>query len=447
MSTALCLGGEARTLRVLPASRFPLVPRGNGLILAAANESGAKVCKPRRRPEPNGWAARHLHRRCGPSSAGRQAEMSKLSPIQRAEVIEHLLEGNGIRPTARLCEVDKKTVMGLLGSVGRGSIYLHNEHVRGVTATHIDADELHSFVKKRQQNVTAADAPDIGEQWVWIALARTSKLLVSYAVGKRDQESANAFMLDLRSRLTHTVQLSTDAYPGYPRAVGEAFCNPTLPTGGIDYGQVVKSFSRRKDYDKVAPAQDRPLVAKRPIWGAPDMEAVGTSYAEREMLNLRTHLRRLVRRGIGHSKTLAGHVAAIATFVFWRNFCLPHGALGGKTPAQAANLADHRWTTLEFVEAALEADEIAPPSPGPLAPRPGVRGAARQTSTGSWLRAVPSPGSAPATLPAPVPDLFTWAAANPEKVAPVHEEPRPVAGEPAVPPVGSQLSFWPEGAK
>jgi IS1 family transposase len=372
--------------------------------------------------------------------------MSKLSVNQRAEVIEHLLEGNGIRPTARLCEIDKKTVMGLLGSVGRGSIYLHNEHVVNVAATHIDADELHSFVKKRQRNVTAADSADVGEQWVWIALARTSKLLISYAVSKRSQDSANAFMLDLRSRLANSVQLCTDAYPGYPRAVGEAFCNPTLPAGGIDYAQIVKSFSgRKRDYDKVAPAQGMSHVTKRPIWGAPDMGEVGTSYAEREMLNLRTHLRRLVRRGIGHSKTLAGHVAAIATFVFWRNFCLPHGALNGKTPAQAAGLADHRWTTVEFVEAALGADEIAPPSPGPLAPRPGIRGAARQTSTGAWLRAVPLPGSAPATLPAPVPDLFTWAAANPEKVGPPHEDRRPVASEPPLPPIGAQLSFnWTE---
>ncbi len=155
---------------------------------------------------------------------------------------------------------------------------------------------------------------------MWIGLARASKLIVSFRVGKRDQENADAFMMNLRSWLITIPVLSTDAFPGYRHAVGEAF-------DAVDYGQVVKSFTgRKRDYDNVAPKKGPPAMAKRPICGAP-MAECSTSLAEREMLNLRTHLRRLVRRGTGHSKTLHGHIAQIACYVFCRNFCRIHTAL------------------------------------------------------------------------------------------------------------------------
>jgi IS1 family transposase len=366
--------------------------------------------------------------------------MSKLSLAQRAEIIEHLMEGSGVRPTARLCGVDHKTVLSLHGAVGRGAIMLHNEYVRGVDATHIDIDELHSFVKKRQQHVVKGDSPDVGEQWVWLALTRASKLILSYHVSKRTQENGDAFLLDVRSRLTTLPVISSDAWPGYPRAVGQAFCGPDLPPGGVDYGQIVKSFSgRRRDYDKVAPADGPVRVAKRVIWGAPDLSEIHTSLSERENLNYRTHLRRLVRRGTGHSKKYESHLYTIAGFSFWRNFCLPHGALNGRTPAQAASLADHRWSTAEFVEAALEADECAPPEPVVLRAREGAPGATRRTSTGALLRAVPKAGRSPTATPTIVKPGV--AKVGGPGAAPAHVEP---AGDLALvyPPAQGDLWTW-----
>lgn len=484
MSAALCLADLGCDIRCPSLGRIYSNRSEDALNSARLRKNGAIGCEPIAPREPSGWATR---RRClerGPSSAERQAEMSKLTPERRAKVVEHLLDGCGIRPTARLCEVDKKTALLLHEAVGRGSIALHNHYVRGVDATHLDLDEMHSFVKKRQKHVVRGDSPDIGEQWVWLALTRGSKLVLSYYVSKRDQASANAFMLDVRSRLTTIPVLSTDAWPGYPRAVGEAFCSPItsdgqeMPPGGVDYGQIVKSFSgRRRDYDKTAPADGPPRVAKRVIWGAPDLGEIGTSYSERENLNLRTHLRRLVRRGIGHSKTFEGHLYAIASFVFWRNFCLPHGALNGRTPAQTAGLAEKRWTTLEFVEAALEADECAPPEPVALQARVGAEGASRRTGTGTLLRAVPKTPSKPGVVPPaggpgvvkvgatssatsaaeppheaqlsvvqpePQGDLFAWATSRAATVA--QSEPDPweelEAQLPALPPIGTQLSLF-----
>jgi len=193
---------------------------------------------------------------------------------------------------------------------------------------------LHSFVKKRVKNITPADPPEIGKQWIWIAFARSTKLIVSWHVGKRDEENAVLFMLDMRARLSTVPILSTDGLQAYLTAVGEAFFSPEQPPGAVHFGQVVKSFTNnRRDYDKVAPAHGPPRTTKRIICGTPDIGEISTSITEREMLALRTNLRRLVRRGSGHSKSLEHHTAAVAAFATWANFCRPSSALKGKTPA------------------------------------------------------------------------------------------------------------------
>jgi hypothetical protein len=194
---------------------------------------------------------------------------------------------------------------------------------------------------------------------------------------------------------------------------------------------VVKTFTNnRRDYDKVAPAHGPPRTTKRVICGAPDIGEISTSITEREMLALRTNLRRLVRRGSGHSKSLEHHTAAVAAFATWANFCRPSSALNGKTPAMVSGLADHRWTTAELVEACLAAEPCEPPAPGPLAHRAAPEAPARVTSTGRVIQLVrpagaskpaapASPQKCPAAAPTPEQgDLFAWAAQRPAKQLP-----------------------------
>ncbi|HZF49156.1 MAG TPA: helix-turn-helix domain-containing protein [Polyangiaceae bacterium] len=49
---------------------------------------------------------------------------------KRAEVIEHLMEGVGLRPASRLCGVSRNTISSLLLAVARGATWLHNRLVR-----------------------------------------------------------------------------------------------------------------------------------------------------------------------------------------------------------------------------------------------------------------------------------------------------------------------------
>ena len=77
------------------------------------------------------------------------------------------------------------------------------------------------------------------------------------------------------------------------------------------------------------------------------MAEVNTSYVERHNLTMRRSMRRFTRLTNAFSKKVQNHIYALALYFVWYNFCRTHKSLGGKTPAQAAGLADSprdmRW--------------------------------------------------------------------------------------------------------
>jgi len=97
---------------------------------------------------------------------------------------------------------------------------------------------------------------------------------------------------------------------------------------------------------------------------------ISTSYAERGNLSIRMACRRFTRLTNGFSKKLENHIAAVALYVAFYNFCRPHETLTPNakhqtTPAMALGLTDHVWSFGELIDAALGA---VPPKPTPTAP-------------------------------------------------------------------------------
>jgi len=72
---------------------------------------------------------------------------------------------------------------------------------------------------------------------------------------------------------------------------------------------------------------------------------------ERQNLTMRMSMRRFTRLTNGFSKKLENHMAAIALHFLHYNFARPHKTLADpypRTPAMAAGIADHAWTTQEI---------------------------------------------------------------------------------------------------
>lgn len=346
--------------------------------------------------------------------------MSLLTLSKRSEVIAHLCEGAGIRPTSRLANVSQPTILSLLLKIGTGCDRLHDKLVRGLDIRDIQADEIWSFIQKKQARVQPGDNPTHGDAYTFLALARTQKLIISYRVGKRCEADTQAFMRDLRARLVTVPQLSTDGFAPYAAAVGQHF-------EAVDFGQVVKNYSRspRRVRDgqpsdhRYEPPRD-PFAVRTPVYGTPDVAKLCTSHVERLNLDVRMSTRRLTRLCNGFSRKLTHHTAAISLFVAHHNFVRIHGALR-VTPAIEAGITDHVWTTEELVERALAAlaEPAAPPVKQPLstpeAPAEKPATPARQLANGGWLRLVGGGGETPK---GPTPQPSPAAPAAPAPVAP-----------------------------
>jgi hypothetical protein len=85
-----------------------------------------------------------------------------------------------------------------------------------------------------------------------------------------------------------------------------------------------------------------------PIEGNPDMNAVSTSYVERQNLNMRMGMRRFTRLTNAFSKKLENHCHALALYFMFYNFVRIHKTLK-VTPAMAAGVSDRLWSMEDIV--------------------------------------------------------------------------------------------------
>lgn len=282
--------------------------------------------------------------------------MNKLTSAQRVAVLKQLVEGSSVASTSRLTDVSVPTILKLLVDVGEVCAEAHDRMVRGVKSRRVQADEIWSFVGKKEKRATAEDkACGLGDAWVWTAIDADNKLIISYLVGQRTADCADAFIADTAARLARRVQLTTDGLKVYLDAVEQAFgCD-------VDYAQLVKQYTSVVEGQKrYSPAQCCGAL-KTPITGNPNADHINTSYSERVNLTIRMQDRRFTRLTNAFSKKLENHAASVHLHNFWYNFGRVHKTLR-VTPAMAAGVADHVWTMEEIV-AMLEAKEAKAAAP------------------------------------------------------------------------------------
>lgn len=282
--------------------------------------------------------------------------MNKLDAQTRSQILHLLVEGQSIRAITRLTGVSKNTVAKLLSDAGAVCAEYQDCALRNLTSRRIQVDEIWSFTYAKQKNVAAAKtAPDFaGDTWTWTAIDADTKLVISWLVGGRDSGYAMAFMDDLAKRLANRVQLTSDGHKAYLEAVEGAF------GGDIDYAMLIKLYGNAPE---TAKGRYSPAVCtgarKTEIEGKPDRKHISTSFAERQNLTMRMHMRRFTRLTNGFSKKVEQHANAVALHFMYYNFVRIHASLR-VSPAMAAGVADKLWEITDIV-ALIEAKEAERP--------------------------------------------------------------------------------------
>jgi IS1 family transposase len=270
--------------------------------------------------------------------------MNRLSTEQRTRVVAALVEGNGLRATARMTGVARMTVEKLLRDLGAACACYQDKALRNLPCRRVQCDEIWSFVYAKQKNVPANKREQFGygDVWTWTALDADTKLVVSWLLGTRDAGAAYAFMTDVASRLRNRVQLTTDGHTPYLAAVEDAF------GGDIDYAMLQKLYGSDPQGEKRYSPAICLGATVRTITGDPDPKHISTSYVERQNLTMRMHMRRFTRLTNGFSKKVEMHGHAIALHFMYYNFSKIHQTLR-VTPAMEAGLSDHVWSLEEII--------------------------------------------------------------------------------------------------
>lgn len=274
--------------------------------------------------------------------------MANILDTERQHVIVGALaEGNSIRSIERMTGVHRDTIMRLGVRVGQGCAALLDSKMRDLTCRHLQFDEIWGFVGKKAKNVQPGDSPELGDVWTFCAIDSDTKIVPAFKVGKRDNDTADAFCADVAARMKNRVQISADALHAYVDAIERSF------GGDADFAQIVKSYvnSDEQYADRRYSPAEFAIVEKRAISGRPDMRMASTSYIERQNLTMRQHMRRLTRLTLGFSKKLENFEAATALHFAYYNFVKRHSTLR-MTPAMAAGIERDFWSVDDLVKAA-----------------------------------------------------------------------------------------------
>src|SRR3989304_4867272 len=220
--------------------------------------------------------------------------MNRLPLERRARIIGMLAEGSSLRPGSRLGDVSINTVTKLLVDVGAACEQYQDKVLRNLKAGRIQCDEIWSFVYAKAKNVPESmkGAFGVGDVGTWVAIDADTKLVPSWAVGRRDGFTAQAFIRDLADRLSTRVQLTTDGHKVYLEAVEGAFGSE------IDYAMLVKMYEGDSGQRDAQARYSPPSclgTRKVCIAGQPDPQFISTSYTERQNLSLRMGMHRSTR--------------------------------------------------------------------------------------------------------------------------------------------------------
>ena len=266
--------------------------------------------------------------------------MNRLNRAERAAIIRCLVEGNSVRSTSRITGAARNTITTLLVELGIACAAYQDRVLRNLTSTRIECDEIWAFCYAKAKNVPEQHRDEFGygDVWTWTAIDPDTKLVPSWLVGQRDGADCMAFLLDLASRLTNRVQITTDGHASYITAVEEAF------GADVDYAMLIKFYGSDPNAER---RFSPPVVLAeevRVIRGNPNADLISTSIVERQNLTMRMGMRRFTRLTNGFSKKVENHAAMVSLHFMYYNFGRAHKSLAKpypRSPAMAAGVADH----------------------------------------------------------------------------------------------------------
>ena len=266
--------------------------------------------------------------------------------VAKAEMILKLLcEGVSIRSIERLTEVHRDTILRLLVFAGDRCEKLMGRRLVNVPVRDVECDEIWGYVQKKEAHKHPEESSNetIGDAYCFVAIESNTKLVLNFALGRRDQATTDVFIEGLRGATApNPFQITTDGFAPYRSAI------TTTLGDRVDFAQLIKVYRANTEGEARYSPPEVAAVEVVPVSGRPDPERICTSIVERQNLTIRMQMRRLTRLTNAFSKKWDNLWAAYCLHFAWYNFCRVHKTLR-VTPAMEAGITDHVWTIGELL--------------------------------------------------------------------------------------------------
>lgn len=302
--------------------------------------------------------------------------------------VRALAEGNSIRATGRIIQVDKDTVCDWLNRAASQCRLVMLYLWQALHVTECQLDELWSFVHTKEKNLPFAKlyCETYGDAWVWVAFAPVWRIVLAFVIGKRTQQNADLLLERVvyvtddhipfftSDQLAHykTALLHTYGLWHQPQRQGQRGPHPKprlMAPPDLLYAQVVKTRKKGRVVavdTKIVFGNEQDIAEQ--LTNSLVSQTINTSFVERDNLTQRQSNRRLTRRTNGFSKEMSWFEKQLWLSLAYYHLVLPHHSLRQPlpepeitrgtgtprkwkpvTPAMAAGITDHVWTTTELL--------------------------------------------------------------------------------------------------
>ena len=256
-----------------------------------------------------------------------------------------MVEGNSLRSTQRITDLDINTLMRILVKAGEKCENLMGRLIVNIPVKDVQCDEIWAFVQKKEGDKAPHEAHNdgIGDAYCFVAIERYTKLVLNFALGRRSQATTDAFIEGLwHATSRQHFQISTDGFQPYVSAI------TTTLSDHCDFAQLIKVYTQDPEGQRRYSPPDVTHAEKVPVMGNPDPAKICTSHVERQNLTIRMQMRRLTRLTNAFSKKWENLWAAYCLHFAYYNFCRIHKTLR-VTPVMETGITSRVWTLADLL--------------------------------------------------------------------------------------------------
>ena len=272
-----------------------------------------------------------------------RVEGSYIEMARVEKVLQLLIEGCSVRSVERISGLHRDTILKLLVAAGEKCEKLLGRLIVNIRVEDVSADEIWGFVAKKQKALREDDDPNYGDAYCFVAMENTTKLVLNFALGKRNQATTDIFIEGLRHATAHSrFQITTDGFGPYVPAIVNTL------EDRVDFAQLIKVYRATPEGERRYSPAEVVSTEVVPVLGQPDPKKICTSHIERQNLTMRMQMRRLTRLTNAFSKKWENHWAALCLHFAYYNFCRIHKTLR-VTPGMQAGITDRVWDISELL--------------------------------------------------------------------------------------------------